>query len=175
MKYFNKLMVFFLFLLFNYGADIFAYTYKIANMTGEDVQVRFYWSSWSELTNHPHLIKAGSTDTLRFGGSKALLCLTRIMVNQKRLNGSWGRAKKAKIGSIKKKDLRDILIASAATAGGIAVAGAIAAGTVAIGAVALGALGYGIYYGIDTSRCRDRNYTLVIHPKTAEVEAIYVR
>ncbi len=122
MKYFNKLMVFFLFLLFSYGIDTFGYTYKIHNQTGEDVRVRLYYL-FGQLTNHSHLIKAGGMDKLKFGGGEAGLCLTKIMVKQRRLNGSWGRAKKAQIGSIGAKDLRDVLIALAATGGvaGVAV------------------------------------------------------
>ncbi len=98
MRFFNKLMVFFLFLLFSYGVDTFGYTYTIANKTGGDVHVRLYYA-FGQLTNHSYSIKENSTDTLKFGGGKAGLCQSQVMVRQKRLNGSWGREKKAKIVS----------------------------------------------------------------------------
>ncbi len=161
MKYSNKLIVFFLFLLFNHGADTFAYTYKIYNGTGGDVHVRLYYV-FGQLTNYSHLIKANSTDTLRFGRGEAGLCLSKVMVRQKRLNGSWGRAKKAKIGSIKAKELRNVLIALAVI------------GVAATGVVPVASWGYGIYYGIRGSMCRNRDFTLIINPKSAEVETIYI-
>jgi len=95
-RYFNRTMVFFLFVLFGYGIDIFAYTYKITNRTGRDVKVGLYYA-FGQLTNHAHLIKPDGTSKLKFGGWEGGLCLTKIMVWAKDSAGKWGKGKKAEI------------------------------------------------------------------------------
>ena len=185
MRYFNKLMVFFLFVLFNYGADTFTYTYKIHNGTDGDVHVRLYYA-FGQLTNKSHLIKPGKMDKLKFGGGEAGLCLTKIMVKQKRLNGSWGRAKKAKIGSIGKNEFIKALEAIGIT-GSVPVAIiifqaithhdlialAMKCPKCIAAAIVLGGAIFGTVYL--TRLCQSRDFTLIINPKSAEVEAIYVR
>jgi len=102
MKYFNKLIVFFLFILFGYGIETFGYTFTIVNMTGKDVKVRLKWA-WGELTNKAHLIKPSSTSKLSFTGIEAFLCLTKIMVSIKK-SGKWEKAREAKMGIVKSED-----------------------------------------------------------------------
>jgi len=77
MKYFNKLMVFFLFMLFGYGVDTFAPTYTIFNMTGKNIEVKPYF--FSETTGKGGIGEAQlirSNDTYRF--SEPDTCLTKI-------------------------------------------------------------------------------------------------
>ena len=190
MKYFNKLTVFFLFVLFSYGVDTFAWTYRVANETGGDVKVQLRWLGGN--LEKEKTIKAGSDHTFRIKGGKIGLCLYNIKVKQKRLNGSWGRAKKARIGAIGGKDLenawKDLVgLGGVAVAAGVGktilvpaavtptVASAPAIASVAVVALALAASGYGINYAIETTMCKGRDFTLGIHPKTMEVEAYYVR
>jgi len=187
MKYFNKWMVFFLFVLIGYGVDTFTYTYKIYNGTDKDVKVQLRWTSGN--LGKEKVIRAGSRHTFHIGGWEIGLCLYKIMVRQKRLKGSWGRAKKARIRSVRESDLKVALLALGFTTASV---GAISTG-LALGmtgrvislietcpqcigaAFATAAAAYGIYYAIDTSMCRGRNFSLVVNPKTAEVEANYVR
>ena len=66
MKYFNKPKVFFLFVLFSYGVDTFAYTFRIANETGRDVKVLLKYA-FGRLNDYPNLIRAGAKRTFSFG------------------------------------------------------------------------------------------------------------
>ena len=97
MKYFNKLMVFFVFMLFGYGVDTFAYTYKITNKTNRDVKVQLY-STFGKL-GHPRIIKSGSKHKFSFifPDSRFGFCLYEIMVSTKDSAGKWGKGKKAEI------------------------------------------------------------------------------
>jgi len=80
MKCLNKLIVFFLFMLFGYGVDTFAYTYSIANMTSRDVKVQLHWV-WGELTDRNEPIDSYATRRLHFEGSKTGLCLSKIIAS----------------------------------------------------------------------------------------------
>ena len=102
MKYFNKLMVFFLFILFSYGVDIFAYKYKITNQTDRDVKVRLHYA-FGTLNNRPTLIKTGNHRVFNFGGWEAGLCLNKITVSTQDSAGKWGKPKKAKMRLITDK------------------------------------------------------------------------
>jgi len=77
MKYLNKLMVFFLFMLFSYGIDTSAYTYTITNLTGKDVKVDLHYLFGKLAKNKP--ILPYDTRKFRFGGWKIGLCLTKII------------------------------------------------------------------------------------------------
>jgi len=92
MKYFNKLMVFFLFVLFSYGVDTFAYKYTIYNETLEDLRVQLY-SVLGKL-GHSHSIKSGDRRkfSYTFPDSRFGVCLTKIKV-AKREQGEWGEKK----------------------------------------------------------------------------------
>ena len=102
MKCLNKLMVFFLSLLFSYGIDTFGYTYTITNMTGRKVKVQLDWA-WGELTNGGAIIGSYDTRTLHFGGWDAGLCLTEIWVSRKRF-GKWEKARETIMGTVKGED-----------------------------------------------------------------------
>jgi len=102
MKYCNKLMIFYLFLLFGYGIDTFGYTYTISNMTGRDVKVLLYWDL-GRLTNRSALIAAYDTRKLSFGGWEAGLCLTKIMVWMQDSTGKWWGPEEAKMVILKDK------------------------------------------------------------------------
>lgn len=94
MKYFNKLMVFFLFLLFNYGVDTFAYTYTIFNETYEDLKVQLY-STFGKL-GHPRIIKSAGDRkfSFKFPDSRFGVCLTKIVVSTKDSTGKWEKGKR---------------------------------------------------------------------------------
>ena len=79
MRYLNKPTVFFVFMLFGYGVDIFAYKYKIANLTGGDVQIQLCAVyRGQDKTIGASFIKSGSSQ--KFVSS---YCLSRIMVSAK--------------------------------------------------------------------------------------------
>ncbi len=84
MKYSNKTMIFFLFMLASFGVDVSAYTYTIANFTGRDVTVQLHQAlsfvDKGKLTKKDVLIEAYDTKVLSFGKGQALLCLTKIWV-----------------------------------------------------------------------------------------------
>ena len=110
MKYRNKLMVFFLSLLFSYGIDTFGYTYTITNMTGRDVMVRLDYA-FGTLNKQADLVEKYDTREFLFGGWKAGLCLTKIMVSIKKLGKweeeweqEWEEEKEAKVGIIEDAD-----------------------------------------------------------------------
>jgi len=100
MKCLNKLMVFFLFMLFSYGVNTFSYTYTVANMTGEDVKVGLYYELGK--LGKTKVIEAYDTHKFKFpiGTWEAGFCLSKIMVSIKKI-GKWGKAQKAKIGIVK--------------------------------------------------------------------------
>jgi len=96
MRYFNKLIVFFVLMLLTCGVDTFAYTYRIANQTGKDVKVQLHYA-FGKL-GRPRIIKADARHKfsftfpdIRFG-----LCLTSIMVSIKKLK-KWEKAREAKM------------------------------------------------------------------------------
>jgi len=89
-------MVFFLSMALSYGVDTFAYTYKITNKTGEPVKVKLY-SKVGKLNNKFRLIGAYVVRKFKFGGVKAGLCLSKIMVSTKDSTGKWRKKKKAEI------------------------------------------------------------------------------
>ena len=80
MKCHNKLMVFFLFMLFGYGVDAFSYTYTFANMTDRDVKVRLHYA-FGELTDRNEPISSYATHKFSFEGWEVGLCLTKIIVS----------------------------------------------------------------------------------------------
>jgi len=90
MKYFNKLMVFFVLMLFGYGVDTFAYTYKITNKTGKNVKVQLH-SVFGKL-GHPRIIGSGSKHKFSFTDIRFGLCLDGITVSTKE-SGKWGKPK----------------------------------------------------------------------------------
>jgi len=94
MKYFNKLMVFFLFVLFSYGVDTFAYTYKIYNETYMALKVQLY--SVFEKLGHPRIISSGDKRrfSFTFPDSRFGLCLTKMVVSIKNSAGKWGKGKR---------------------------------------------------------------------------------
>ena len=96
MKHINKLMVFFVFMLFGYGVDALAYTYKITNQTGRDVKIRLYWLV-GELTNDAVFIRSRGTHKFVVRGWSSGLCLTKIMVWTRDSSGKWWGPAKAKI------------------------------------------------------------------------------
>jgi len=77
MKYRNKLMVFFLFMLFSYGADTSAYTFSFANMTGRDVKVKLHYVFGG--LGKAKEIEAYDTHKFRFIKEKSILCLSKII------------------------------------------------------------------------------------------------
>ena len=79
MKYLNKLMVFFLFMLFSYGVDTFAYTYSIANMTGRGVNVQLHWVKDTLNRKGGTWVNAFDTRKFNFGGWQVGLCLNKII------------------------------------------------------------------------------------------------
>ena len=96
MKCFNKLMVFFVFMLFGYGVDTLAWAYEITNQTGGDVKVQLYWS-FGKLNEQADLIEAGAMRRFSFASrSTHVLCLTQIMASTKK-SGKWGRQKEVKV------------------------------------------------------------------------------
>ena len=82
MKYFNKLMVFFVLMLFGYGVDTFTYDYKITNQTGGDVKVQLY-GLFGKLNRQAELIESGST--FKFDGeSDRARCRTKKLKSEKK-------------------------------------------------------------------------------------------
>jgi len=81
MKYLNKLMVFFLFMLFSYGVDTSAYTYSFANMSGRDVRMELHWvfGKLDKKGKNDKLIKKYETHKFHLGGWETGLCLTKII------------------------------------------------------------------------------------------------
>ncbi len=77
MKCLNKIMVFFLFMLFSYGLDISAYTYTVTNLTGRDVKVQLNWLN-GKLNEEAELIRPYGTKIFSF---KGLNCLYKIIVS----------------------------------------------------------------------------------------------
>ena len=106
MKYNGKLMVFFLFMLFSYGSDIFGYTFTITNMTGRDVKVELRWvlGKLNKKGKNDNFIKKYDTYKFRLGGWETGLCLTKIMVSIQDSTGKWKKAKEAKIRVAKSED-----------------------------------------------------------------------
>ena len=124
MKYFNKVIVFFVFMLFGYGVDTFAYDYKITNQTGGDVKVQLYYA-FGKLNKQAELIESGSAFAFKFDLEserarcrakkleservrcrskvefekrlKAVVCLTKIRVSIQDSAGKWGKKKTIKI------------------------------------------------------------------------------
>ena len=92
MKYLNKSIVFFVFMLFSYGVDTFAYTYRITNMTDFDVKVQLHYR-FGKL-GPPRIIKAGKTHkfSFTFPNPRFGLCLTKIKV--------VGQSGKIKVGPL---------------------------------------------------------------------------
>ncbi len=97
MKYLKKLMVVALFMLVSFSGKIAAYTFRIYNETGRDVQVRLHWGHWRPLHEYK-FIKNGRMRKFswRFPNSKFGLCLSGIKVKVKKESGKWGKAKKAR-------------------------------------------------------------------------------
>ncbi len=93
MKCFNKLMVFFLFLLFSYGADTFTYVYNVYNeVEGKVLKVQLY-SALGTL-GHPRSIKSGEKFRFNFRGSRRGVCLTAMRVWEKDSAGKWVKGKR---------------------------------------------------------------------------------
>ena len=64
MKYFNKIMIFFLFIMASFARDITAYTYRFTNMVGRNVRISFFYDRLGKrprLTATNDLIKAYDT------------------------------------------------------------------------------------------------------------------
>jgi len=80
MKYLNKPMVFFLFMLFGYGVDTFT-KFKIYNKTSKNLRVRLYYRN-NQLGNLK-VIKIGGVSEFTFLGKQASLCPTKVMVYEK--------------------------------------------------------------------------------------------
>ncbi len=77
MKYFNKMMIFFLFILASFSRDISAYRYTVTNLTGTDVKIKLFPFQKKESV----LIHAYDTKVFSPKGLKTLACLTKIMVS----------------------------------------------------------------------------------------------
>ena len=93
MKYFNKLMVFFLFVLFSYGVDTFAYVYNVYNeVKGKVLKVQLY-SVFGEL-GHPRSIKPGEKFRFNFRDIRRGVCLTSMKVWEKGSVKKWVKGKK---------------------------------------------------------------------------------
>ena len=96
MKYLNKIMVFFLFLLFGYGVDTFAYIYRITNKTDKVLKVQLYYTFFgTRKLGHPRRIEPNGLHRFVFTGIKSGLCLTKIMVWIKDSAGEWEKGKYA--------------------------------------------------------------------------------
>jgi len=80
MKHFNKMMIFFLFMLVSFGKDISAYRYTVTNLTGQQIKVRLYYA-FGALNSQYDLIEFYGTTPFSFTGGKGGLCLTKIMVS----------------------------------------------------------------------------------------------
>lgn len=80
MKYLNKTMVFFLFMLVSFGADISAYNYPVTNFTGQPIKVRLHYA-FGKLNKQDDLIEFMGTNPFSFTGGKIGLCLTSIEVS----------------------------------------------------------------------------------------------
>ncbi len=80
MKCLNKIMIFFLFMLFSYGVDISAYTYTISNLTGRDVKIELRWMN-GKLNEEAELIRPYGIHKFSFKGTKGSKCLYKIMVS----------------------------------------------------------------------------------------------
>ena len=78
MSHFNKPMVLFLFTLFGYGVNTFAYTYTIFNMTHEHITVQLHLYSYKrgKLVKQSQLINRYGTH--KFSFLEPDLCLTGI-------------------------------------------------------------------------------------------------
>ena len=93
MKCFNKLIVFFLFVLSSYGIDTFAYVYNVYNETYKVLKVQLY-SAFGKL-GHPRAIKSGYKFSFNFGGTRKGVCLTAMKVWIKgSTTGNWIRGKR---------------------------------------------------------------------------------
>ncbi len=77
MKYLNKTMVFFLFMLVSFGVDISAYTYRFANMTDRTVKVKLRYF-FGDLNEKDKQINAYDQAKLSF---RNLNCLQEIVVS----------------------------------------------------------------------------------------------
>ena len=75
---FNKPIIFFLFTLFSYGVNVFAYTYTIFNMTHENITVQLHLYSYKtgKLIKQSQLINRYGTH--KFSFLEPDLCLTKI-------------------------------------------------------------------------------------------------
>ncbi len=87
MKYFNKFMVFFLFLLSSYGIDTFAYRYSVYNGTGKVLKVQLY--SFFGKLGHARAIKSGEKFRFNFTDKRLGFCLTAIKIWEKGSVKKW--------------------------------------------------------------------------------------
>ena len=95
MKYYNKLMVFFLFLLFSYGVDTFSHTYTIFNETYKDWKVQLYYTFFGpRKLGHARIIKSAGEFRFSFTDIRVGLCLTKIVVWEKDSAGKWVKGKR---------------------------------------------------------------------------------
>jgi len=96
MKYFNKVMGFFVFMFLSYGADTFAFfEHKIANQTGRDVKVELH-SKYGMQKNGYGLIE--SRGDKRFTVSS---CLNQIKISTE----TSGRCKEVKVKNFSGKSI----------------------------------------------------------------------
>jgi len=95
MKYFNKSIVFLVFMLFGYGVDTFAFKYKISNQTGRDIKVQLHYA-FGKLNEKAIFIFSRGVNIFVFKGWLSGLCLTKIMVSTRKL-GKWGKLKEAQL------------------------------------------------------------------------------
>ena len=97
MRYFNKLMVFFVLMLFGYGVDTFGYTYRITNKTGGDVKVQLRYA-FGKL-GYARIIESGGKHkfSFTFPDSRFGFCLDGIKVSTKDSAGEWGKQKKVSV------------------------------------------------------------------------------
>ncbi len=164
MKHFNKIMIFFLFILASFGRDISAYRYTITNLTGTDVKIQLF-----PFQKEFKLIHAYDTKVFSPKGIETIACLTKIMVSpfNEELN-RWLGETKADIKAIneeqfnKTKSAIKEFTSSIKTMGeaatikgpkGVAVKKIIdGLADMAVGATAL--------YGV--SLCRNRDFLLVL-------------
>ena len=79
MKYSNKIMIIFLFMLASFGRDIAAYTFTFTNMTGRDVKVQLHYA-FGSLNKEPELIEAYDSRKFSFKGIRLGLCLSKLTV-----------------------------------------------------------------------------------------------
>ncbi len=90
MKYLNKTMILFLFMLTSFGRDSSAHTYTFVNMTGRDVKIQLF--SHLEMLGQGKLIKAYDKAKFKIDGREVDFCLRKIFaLGFDETTGEWIR------------------------------------------------------------------------------------